>query len=187
MTQLEFSNFLYKHSRLNATIAIILVILTCSCKNNKAAKTETLKQNEISINKIEINLWPAFNNSSVIEIDKVSVTVKYKVDTTLKWRGKTPSIFSTNLDSFETNTLVDSFYSQSFLDSIRFKPGNVVRDGLSIFTVVKRGNISDTINSGNVFPKILIANIISQIDYISENTKDRQLINYLEDLKSYLE
>ena len=90
------------------------------------------------------------------------------------------------LDSFRANTSIDSFYSQSFLDSIKSKPdGNVVRDGLSIFTVIKRGNIMDTINSGNVYPKILSTSIILQLDYISENTTDKELKKYIKDLREY--
>ena len=61
----------------------------------------------------------------------------------------------------------------------------MVRDGLSIFTVIKRGNFLDTINSGNVYPKILSSSIISQLDYISKNTTDKELKKYIEDLREY--
>jgi len=61
----------------------------------------------------------------------------------------------------------------------------MVRDGLSIFTVIKRGNFLDTINSGNVYPKILSTSIISQLDYISKNTTDKELKKYIKDLREY--
>jgi hypothetical protein len=151
----------------------------------KSPNTKVTKQEDNSITNIEINLEPAFNNSSIIFIDKVSNTIQYKVDTTIKWRAEIPTTFSTSLDSFRANTLVDSFYSETFLNSIKSKPGNVVRDGLSIFTVAKKGNISDTIYSGNVYPEILTTNIISQIDYISKNTLNKPLKKYIKDLRSY--
>lgn len=114
--------------------------------------------------------------------------MQFIVDATINWyRQGTSGIFSTDIDSFRTNTAIDSFYSQYFMDSVKSKPDAlVVRDGLSIFTVIKRGKKSDTINSSNYFPKILSTNILSQIDYIAKKTTDKELKKYIEDLHNYL-
>jgi hypothetical protein len=166
---------------------IMSIQLLYACTNNKSPST-TIPENENgSITAIEINLLPAFNNHSIISIDKSARTFQFRVDTTVKsYHQGNVGVFSTSVDSLRANAPIDSFYSQTFLDSIKSKPyGSAVRDGLSIYTVVKRDNISDTIESGNVYPKILSANIILQIHYISRTTKDKELKKYLEDLEGY--
>jgi hypothetical protein len=163
---------------------VALVILLSACNQNASEQKET-KSAIPSFTTIEIHLYPAFNNPSIIHIDKTSRTVRYTVDTAMEWTKEKPGIFSCSLDSFEINTSVESFYSQSFLDSIKETPGYVAFDGLSIYTVVKHDKISDTIRSGNVFPDILNENILSQINYISKNTSDSSLIKYIKNLRGY--
>ena len=172
----------------HSIIAIIILIISFSnCTNEKSPSAEISGSEKRSINNIEINLLPAFDNYSRIRIDKSSNTMQFTVDTTVKWyHHGNPPVLSMTLDSLRANTSIDSFCSQSFLDSIKSKPdGNMVRDGLSIFTVIKRGNFLDTINSGNVYPKILSTSIISQLDYISKNTTDKELKKYIKDLREY--
>jgi hypothetical protein len=134
-------------------LTLILSPTFFSCSSNKDRNRGELNQ----LKSIEIQLYPAFNNSSVILIDKGSRIIRFKVDTTLKYVGDIPTEYESNLDSFEKNTLIDSFYSSSFLDSITLKPARlvVVTDGLSIYTVMNRKNRSDTIESGNFYPKLL--------------------------------
>lgn len=170
------------------TIPLILSALLYSCSFDRDANAVDVNRKNQQIKTVEIQLFPAFNNSSYILIDKVSKTIYFRVDTTKKYRGVMPQEYKTNLDSFERNTLIDSFYSSNFLDSIKLMPENWgARDGLSIYTVINRENRFDTIKSGNVYPKILSTNIISQINYISKNTKDTLLKNYIEDLKTYFQ
>gem|GEM_PF-7126174 len=130
---------------------------------------------------------PAFNNHSIVYIDKPLNKVQFKVDTTYEVRhSEIPATFSISLDSFRTNTLIDSFYSQNFLETIEFKPDDfIVLDGLSIYTVLRRENSFDTINSANNYPEKLSTNIISQLDYISKRTIDTALRTYIADLRRY--
>ena len=168
-------------------ISIILIASFSNCRNENSRTAPVSESQDKAVNKIEINLFPAFNNYSVISIDKSSNTIQFKVDSTREsyQQGKT-ALFSMNLDTFRSHTLIDSFYSQSFLDSIKSKPETSrVRDGLSIFTVIRHNNILDTIDSGNVYPKILSTNIQSQVDYILRNTEDEELKKYIKDLKGY--
>jgi hypothetical protein len=168
-------------------ISIILITSFSNCRNENSRTAPVSGREDKAVSKIEINLFPAFNNYSVISIDKSSNTIQFKVDSTIEsyQQGKT-ALFSMNLDTFRSHTLIDSFYSQSFLDSIKSKPETpLVRDGLSIFTVIKHNHILDTIDSGNVYPKILSTNILSQVDYILRNTNDEELKKYIKDLKRY--
>ena len=162
---------------------ILLVIVLPNCTNEKAPEA---LQKEV-ITSIEIHLQPAFDNYGTITVDQSLNRIQLTVDTTIKWyKQNNPAPFSMRLDIFRSNTLIDSFYSLTFLDSIRSKPNPpVMRDGLSIYTVLRRPNSSDTINSGNVYPKILSANVISQLDYISNNTEDMALKKYIIDVKEY--
>ena len=173
-----------RHSIITSIISIALV---SGCTNDESPSTTVLEHETDPITTVDLNLLPAFNSHSVISIDKSTNTVQFRVDTTIKYYHQgNVGVFSTSLDSFRANAPVDSFYSQTFLDSVKSKPNrSVVRDGLSIFTVIKRGNISDTIESGNVYPKILSSNIILQLDYIFKTTKDKELKKYLKDLKEY--
>jgi hypothetical protein len=172
-----------------STIIIIFLITVLSdCTNDKSKNKEASEQEKKPVSSIEIHLEPAFDNYSSIIIDKSSNTIQFNVDTTIKfYRQENPTHFSMNLDSFRINTAIDSFYSQSFLDSIASNPEKyiVIRDGLSIYTVLKRGNSSDTINSDNFYPKILSENIISQITYISKNTTDKAMKKYIKTLQEY--
>jgi hypothetical protein len=171
-----------------ATIIKTMVVLTLSskCTNENPSKVESTVRQEEVVTRIQIHLYPAFNNSSIIFINQSSNTVDFRVDTTIHYKQGQAFPFSISLDSFKSNTLIDSFYSRSFLESIKFTPEKAgVMDGLSIYTVIERGNTTDTINSGNVYPKSLSKNIISQVEYIYKNTKDRSLKTYIEDLKSY--
>jgi hypothetical protein len=155
-------------------------LITCSCTTDN-----TQVPNEITA--LEIHLHPSFNNWSVILIDKQSNTVRFKVDTTLKYFGAISADYKAKLNNFEKNTLIDSFYSSTFLDSIADKPTDVIiNDGINIYTVTTRQNKSDTIVSGNSFPKVLSTNIISQLNYFSKHTNDTLLIKYLDDIKTYL-
>jgi len=169
-------------------IPLISILLTycASCSLHKDSNAVNAHQFDQQIKAVQIQLFPAFNNSSYILIDKASMAIYFRVDTTKKYRGPMPQEYKSNLDSFERNTLIDSFYSSSFLDSIKFNPkAPKVTDGLSIYTIINRQNQIDTIFSGNVYPKSLSTNIISQINYISKNTKDTLLKNYIDDLKTY--
>jgi hypothetical protein len=173
--------------RHSITTFIISIVSISGCTNDKSGSATEPEQENDSIIAIELNLLPAFNNHSIIAIDKSTKTVQFRVDTTIKsYQQGNIGVFSASLDSFRANAPIDSFYSQTFLDSIKSKPNrSAVRDGLSIYTVVRPGNISDTIESGNVYPKILSLNIILQIDYIFKTTKDKELKKYLKDLKEY--
>lgn len=166
-------------------VLFFLLLITYGCADKKYKNSETAAQEE-RIKNIEIHLYPSFNNYSILTLDNSSNTVKFQVDTAINYRQGKSVMFSVSLDSFRLNTLVDSFYSTSFLKAIRFKTENRgVMDGLSIYTVVHQGNKSDTIDSGNVYPQSLSKNIISQIDYISNSTNDWPLKIYIDELKSY--
>lgn len=167
-------------------ITLILSAFGISCSFDK--KQSPANNNNQDIKTLQIQLYPAFNNSSYISIDKEGKTIRFTVDTIKKFRGAMPVDYTSNLDIFEKSTLIDSFYSSSFLDSIKFKPENRGwTDGLSIVTIINRQNQSDTIQSGNHYPNILSHNIISQINFISNNTKDTLLKTYIEDLKTYFQ
>lgn len=167
-----------------ATLILLAFGISCSFDKNQ----NVVNKNNQDIQTLQIQLYPAFNNSSFISIDKKGKTISFKVDTTKKFREAMPAEYTNNLDNFEKNTLIDSFYSSGFLDSIKFRPENRGwTDGLSIVTIVKRQNHSDTIHSGNHYPNILSKNITSQINYILNNTKDTLLKTYIEDLKTYLQ
>jgi hypothetical protein len=164
----------------------LLTVLYCSCTNKSPSKIEAIDGKDEPINSIQIHLYPAFNNSSIIAVDPSSRSVSFSVDTTITYRQGRATSFRVSLDSFRLYTLIDSFYSRSFLESVRFKPeGYGVTDGLSIYTIIQRNSKSDTINSGNVYPRSLSNNIVSQIDYISKSINDRPLKKYIDDLKSY--
>ncbi len=167
-------------------ITLILSAFGIGCSRDKQ-RSET-NNNSQDIKTLQIQLYPAFNNSSFLTIDKEAKTIRFKVDTTKKFRGAMCTEYASNLDSFEKNTLIDSFYSPSFLDSIKFRPKNRGwTDGLSIVTIINRQNESDTVQSGNHYPNILSQNIISQISYISKHTNDTLLKTYVEDLKTYFQ
>lgn len=167
---------------------LILSVFCFSCSFDKNSNAANANQDKQQIVTIQIQLFPAFNNSSCILIDKASKKIYFRVDTTIKFRGVMPHEYISDFDSFEKNTLIDSFYSSSFLDSIKSKSKHsVVLDGLSIYTIVNRQNQIDTIFSRNVYPKYLSTNIMSQLNYISKSTKDALLKNYIEDLKTYFQ
>ena len=169
-------------------IPLISILLTycASCSLHKDSNAVNAHQFDQQIKAVQIQLFPAFNNSSYILIDKASMAIYFRVDTTKKYRGPMPQEYKSNLDSFERNTLIDSFYSSTFLESIKLNPKTPkVTDGLSIYTIINRQNQIDTIFSGNVYPKSLSTNIISQINYISKITKDTLLKHYIDDLKTY--
>ena len=171
---------------------LIINLLVSSCDSNIKSTTKLGSQRDTSITSIEIMLRPAFNFPTIIVTDMKTNTVRYVRDerlndTTIHLSQEMFTLFETRLDSFEAYTQIDSFYSQTFLESIRSKTGSSgVRDGLHIFTVVKRGNQRDTIISGNQYPNKLDQNIISQLDYISKRTNDTPLITYIKDVRSYL-
>ena len=168
-------------------ITVCLIVTFSRCGNDSSKATNSASMDEKAVTGIEIYLLPAFNCYSKIVIDKASNKAQFKLDETEK-RCHTGNAnpFVVSLDSFKRNTLMESFYSPTFLDSIKFDPDDFPAfDGLTIMTVVKRGNFSDTINSANIYPKILTENIISQIDYISKRTTDTVLKKYIEDLRKY--
>ena len=167
-------------------IILIFFAAFSGCTNDQSAPNVERLEKKV-ITSIEIYLMPAFNCFSRITIDNGLKKVQFGIDKTEKTcQVKSVDLFELSLDDFRSNTLIDSFYSQTFLDSIRVRPDNLSTfDGLSIFTVVKRGNFPDTINSSNVYPEILTANIISQIDYISKKTADTLLREYITDLRRY--
>jgi hypothetical protein len=91
---------------------IIAISLMCGlfwsgCNFFKSEKPSN--KNTQQIKSVQIQLFPAFNNSSYILIDKTAKTMHFKVDTTNKFRGLIPNEFIISLDSFEKNTLIDSF------------------------------------------------------------------------------
>src|SRR5258705_5705684 len=99
---------------------MMIIAALSECNNNRSTGMNITEDNEKSISSIEIFLLPAFNNYSRITIDRQSNTVQFKVDTTEKFYHSRNAVpFLTRLDSFRTNTLIDSFYSQTFLDSIK--------------------------------------------------------------------
>ena len=172
--------------RTTAISLLIIQLLSLNCSNGKSPSTKLTFPEDDTIRNIQIYLYPAFNNSSVILIKESSNTVEFEIDTTSEYNQGKPSPFSISLDSFRTNTLIDSFYSSSFLNSIKFGPERYgIMDGLSIHTVIERAHKIDTIESGNVYPKSLSISIISQVNYIRKNTADTVLKKYIDDLKSY--
>jgi hypothetical protein len=170
-------------------ITTFLIVAFSGCENDESTPTNFAGQEKKPITGIEIYLMPAFNCRSTITVNSALDKVQFKIgETGISCRTGNADLFVMSLDSFRSNTLIDSFYSQTFLDSIEFKPGDFpAYDGLSILTVIKRGNISDTINSANVYPEMLATNIISQIDFISKKTTDTGLNKYIDDLRRYFQ
>jgi hypothetical protein len=172
---------------LRSTI-VILAISTLSCTNPNSSNSQQKKQNIDSPLHIEINLMPAFNSTGIISVDKSTHLVHFNVDSNVPWKIPKQISVVLSLDSFEANTPISAFYSQTFLDSIRTRPRSFsVQDGLSIYTVLRKRERVDTINSGNVYPKILSTNIIQQLEYISKQTTDQILKAYIKDVISYFE
>ncbi len=158
---------------------ITCMFLFSGCGHEKSKEMILANEDENKITSVDINLNDEGLKSS-ISIDRIAKKVVFAIDTSISYNNKKAVPCITNLDSFERYTLVDSFYSHSFLDSIKIKPKRIhVLDGLNVCTIIKKGIKCDTINSGNVYPMILTTNIKSQLKYFLKNTQDPFSIHYI--------
>lgn len=169
-------------------ISIIWLSVCYSLGCRSIGNENSVKDSVQQIETLKIVLAPAFNHTSHILINNENQTIEFKVDKIKEYRKQVPGDYVANLDSFEKYTLIDSFYSASFLDSIKYNPKySIWTDGLAVTTIIGTKNHSDTIISGNHYSVLLSENLTSQLNYISNNTKDTVLKKYIEDLIGYFQ
>jgi len=162
-------------------LGVALIFYACQDHNTNVSTEKKSKKDSLS--EVYIRLYPSFINFSTIKIDRIANVVTFTVDSLPKYKI---APFTTSLSKYESLTDIKAFYDTTFTKLI--KRDTLHRgflDGIGITTFLVTGDKIDTIQSGNDFPKILSNNLVKQITYISDSTKDKALKDYLKELKSY--
>jgi hypothetical protein len=155
---------------------------------SKARSTGHIQNDMDSIQIVDVIYYPAFNNSSVLHLDRISGIGSYQVDSTLKFRfGALEQTITFPLQSFEVTPNNKRLWDERFIQSLRIdttKP--IPTDGMGVWIFYKKSQKRDSVYLGNSHPNRIDSVLLDQLNYLDSETKDKYMKEYLSDLKSYL-
>jgi hypothetical protein len=181
----------------NQNSLLFIVFLIISCTNNRNEQREANSHNKVqnkqsstyldSISVVDVIYYPAFNNSSILHLDRIRRVGSFQVDTAIKYSLAAPESLSFPLADFESKSSNKLLWDEHFIQSLRIDTTRPIpTDGMSVWIFYTKGQKKDSVYLGNSHPNRVDSVLLDQLNYINNKTINKGMKHYIKDVKGYL-